>query len=162
MSAWCAERQYNDICVEVKDRMMDNLLYVHPPELQHTALKWFCLPHGLHVQPNARHCLCLCAAPQGLHFLCLTFCSVLLATACQLSQFSDLFSCYHCLLCFSFCPMLFLCPLLTTLWACISSCSLSVSLMFLWAVSSFIVSCISSSLSILLINCSLSCVSCSL
>ena len=53
------------------------LVHVWPLKLWHTTLKWFCLPHTLHVFLNAGHCLCMCAVPKYLQFsiLCSLVCS---------------------------------------------------------------------------------------
>ena len=57
----------------------------------------------------------------------------------------------------------FFCTLyISTLWAHFSTCSLSISLMFLWPVSSSIISCVISYSFMLLINCSLNHLFCSL
>ena len=48
-------------------------IQAHPLELWHTALKWHCFPHAVHVFLNAGNCLCLCAALQYLQLSILSF-----------------------------------------------------------------------------------------
>ena len=123
-------------------------------KLHHTILKWFCLPHMLHLLPIARHFLCMCVAPQYGQFSTLCSFSALWVTVCNPSSFA-----------YSFVyGQSFMRPntFASTLWAHISTCSLSISCVLFWDVSSFMISCVISSLSILFMNCSLGLPSCSL
>ena len=136
---------------------------IHPMDFLHTALKWFCFPHVLHVFQNSRHCMCLCTAPQYLQLSILSFYTVLWAAVHHLSWLSCSFVHNQSLTPFFISLNAFFCTLCTsTHCAHISTCSPSISLMWLQVVSSFIISFVISLSFMSLINCSLSCLSCSL
>ena len=93
--------------------------------------------------------------------LFLTFCSVLLDAACQLLQFSYSFVCDQRFSCLSFHLMISSGPSVPQLLGpTVVPAHYVVSLMLLWAISSFMISCVTFESSILLIDCEPSVIFC--
>ena len=121
------------------------------PELKHTTQKWFCL---LHILPNARHCLCICAALEHLQF------SIFNSLFCSLGCYSSaVFVCLH----FCTCLKFFMLFILSSTFSSLSVLPLfqptlipvhCLFLVYFWMgdVSSFMISCMTSASSIPFIN----------